>query len=146
MVLSFYGRVRVAGGGLLICGGLVPLVQWFVEFIKADGTPVPAASSRRLVASGPYRYVRNPVYVGFVVILMGEALMFGSSGLLEYAAGTWGVTAAAVASTRNRPWPARSEPIVSSTGVPCTPGFPGCTPGQPGRRLNRPNVLRSKTG
>lgn len=68
-------------GGLLICGGLVPLVQSFVEFIKAEGTPVPAASPPRLVVSGFYRYVRNPIYVGFVVILVGQVLLFGSSGL-----------------------------------------------------------------
>ncbi len=36
-------------------------VFWGVE---ADGTPVPVASPPRLVLSGFYRYVRNPIYVG----------------------------------------------------------------------------------
>ncbi len=88
--------VAQAAGGLLICAGLVPLVQSFIEFAKADGTPVPLASPPRLVVSGFYRYVRNPIYVGFVAILTGEALLFGSPGLLEYTAVAWGIGAAAV--------------------------------------------------
>src|ERR1017187_9034774 len=79
-----YWAVMQAAGGLLICAGLVPVVQSFVEFIKADGTPVPVASPPRLVVSGFYGYVRNPIYVGFVVSLLGEALLFGSRGLFEY--------------------------------------------------------------
>ena len=91
-----YWAVAQAAGGLLICAGLVPLVRSFVEFAKADGTPVPVASPPRLVVSGPYRYVRNPIYVGFLAILLGEVLLFGSSGLLEYAAVAWCIGAAAV--------------------------------------------------
>jgi protein-S-isoprenylcysteine O-methyltransferase Ste14 len=83
-------------GGLLIGAGLVPLVQSFVDFIKADGTPVPVASPPRLVVSGFYRYVRNPIYVGFLVILAGEALLFGSRGLLPYTAAAWCAGAAGV--------------------------------------------------
>lgn len=91
-----YWALAQASGGLLICGGLVPLVSSFVEFIKAGGTPVPVASPPHLVVSGFCRYVRNPIYVGFVTILVGEVLLFGSSGLLEYTAVAWGVGAAAV--------------------------------------------------
>ena len=83
-------------GGLLIVAGLVPIVQAFIEFIKADGTPVPPASPPRLVVSGFYRYVRNPIYAGFLAILLGEVLVFGSPGLLEYTAVAWCIGAAAV--------------------------------------------------
>lgn len=83
-------------GGLLICAGLVPVVQAFIEFIKADGTPVPMASPPRLVVSGFYRYVRNSMYVGLVAILTGQVLLFGSLGLLEYTAIAWCIGAAAV--------------------------------------------------
>jgi AhpD family alkylhydroperoxidase len=88
--------VAQAAGGLLICAGLVPIVQSFAEFTKADGTPVPVASPPRLVVSGSYRYVRNPIYVGFVAILTGQALLFGSPGLLAYTAVAWCTGAAAV--------------------------------------------------
>ena len=91
-----YWGVAQAAGGLLICAGLVPIVQSFVEFARANGTPVPVASPPRLVVSGFYRYVRNPIYVGFLVMLLGEALLFGSLGLLKYAAVAWCIGAAAV--------------------------------------------------
>lgn len=85
-----------AAGGLLICAGLVPIVQSFIDFIKADGTPVPVASPPRLVVSGFYRYMRNPIYAGFVAILIGEVLLFASPGLVGYTLVAWGIGAAAV--------------------------------------------------
>jgi protein-S-isoprenylcysteine O-methyltransferase Ste14 len=91
-----YWIVAQTVGGLLICAGLVPIVQSFAGFIKADATPVPVASPARLVVSGPYRHVRNPIYVGFLAILLGEVLLFGSPGLLEYTAVAWCIAAAAV--------------------------------------------------
>jgi protein-S-isoprenylcysteine O-methyltransferase Ste14 len=91
-----YWAIAQAAGGLLICAGLVPVVQSFIEFIRANGTPVPVASPPRLVVSGCYRYVRNPIYVGFMAILLGEVLVFGSRGLLEYTAVAWCIGAAAV--------------------------------------------------
>jgi protein-S-isoprenylcysteine O-methyltransferase Ste14 len=91
-----YWTVAQAAGGLLICAGLVPLVESFVQFTKSGGTPVPVASPPRLVVSGSYRYVRNPIYAGFMAVLLGEALVFGSAGLLEYTAAAWCIGAAAV--------------------------------------------------
>jgi 4-carboxymuconolactone decarboxylase len=90
-----YWVVAQAAGGVLICAGLVPVVQSFIEFFKADGTPVPVASPPRLVVSGFYRYVRNPIYVGFLIILAGQTLLFGSPGMLNYAAAAWLAGAAA---------------------------------------------------
>lgn len=91
-----YWAVAQVAGVLLICAALVPPVRSFVDFIKADGTPVPVASPTRLVVTGFYRYVRNPIYAGFLAILIGEVLLFGSRGLLEYTAIAWCVGAAAV--------------------------------------------------
>ena len=91
-----YWAIAQAAGGLLICAGLVPVVQSFAGFIKAGGTPVPVASPPRLVVSGIYRYVRNPIYVGFLAIMVGQTLLFGSPGLLEYTAVAWCVAAAGV--------------------------------------------------
>lgn len=92
--LAYWGVARVVGA-LLICAGLVPLVQSFVEFYRAGGTPIPVAAPPRLVVGGFYRYVRNPIYVGFMIILLGQALLFGSLGLVEYTAISWCVGAAA---------------------------------------------------
>lgn len=83
-------------GVLLICMGLVPVLSAFVEFAKAGGTPLPVAAPRRLVVSGFNRYVRNPMYVGLLVVIVGQALLFGSLGALIYAAVMWAVTASFV--------------------------------------------------
>jgi protein-S-isoprenylcysteine O-methyltransferase Ste14 len=91
-----YWDVARTVGVLLICAGLVPVVQSFVDFFKAGGTPVPVASPPSLVVTGFYRYVRNPIYVGFLVILIGQTLLTGSPGMLKYTAIAWIIGAAAV--------------------------------------------------
>ena len=93
--LPYWGIAR-AVGFLLICAGLIPVVDSFAGFFTAGGTPVPVASPPRLVTSGFYRYVRNPIYVGFLAILVGQTLLFGSPGLITYTAVAWCVGAAAV--------------------------------------------------
>lgn len=50
------------------------------------GTLSPLDAPRRLVVKGLYRYLRNPMYVGVILILLGEALLFESLALLKYAA------------------------------------------------------------
>lgn len=90
------GVIAEAAGAVLIALGVVPIAAAFVAFVQAGGTPVPAASPPRLVVAGFYRYVRNPIYVGFVVVLIGQALLFGSTGMATYAAIAWCVGAAAV--------------------------------------------------
>ena len=55
------------------------------EFMKRGrGTPAPYDPPRELVATGLYRWVRNPMYVGIFTILAGEALVFGSRSLALY--------------------------------------------------------------
>jgi protein-S-isoprenylcysteine O-methyltransferase Ste14 len=91
-----YWAVARAVGVLLTGVGLVPIVWSFMEFTRVDGTPIPMAPPPRLVVRGFYRYVRNPIYVGFLAILLGQVLLFGSPGLLEYTAVAWCIAAAAV--------------------------------------------------
>jgi protein-S-isoprenylcysteine O-methyltransferase Ste14 len=93
--LPYWAIARVAGG-FLIAAGMVPIVVSFVAFGQARGTPLPVASPPRLVVRGFYRYVRNPIYVGFLIVLAGEALLFGSRAMAEYAAIAWCIGAAAV--------------------------------------------------
>jgi protein-S-isoprenylcysteine O-methyltransferase Ste14 len=50
------------------------------------GTPAPIDPPKTLVVRGPYRLTRNPLYVGVVSVLFGEALMVRSLTLTEYAA------------------------------------------------------------
>ena len=70
-------------GALLAALGFVPLIESFLRFaLKGLGTPAPIAPPTKLVVSGFYRYVRNPMYVGVVATVMGEALFFASRALL----------------------------------------------------------------
>lgn len=49
------------------------------------GTPGPWDAPRRLVVAGPYRWVRNPIYIAALLVVVGEAGLFNSIPLLEYA-------------------------------------------------------------
>lgn len=89
-------RVAQVVGVLLIVAGLIPAVHAFAQFAKAGGTPMPLAPTQRLVVNGFNRYVRNPMYVGLLLAILGQALLFGSPGLVLWAAVTWIVTAAFV--------------------------------------------------
>ncbi len=48
------------------------------------GTLAPWDPTQRLVVRGPYRYVRNPMISGVFAVLLGEAVFFGSAGLLVW--------------------------------------------------------------
>ena len=53
--------------------------------IVGRGTPGPWDAPRRLVAVGPYRWVRNPIYIAAILVVVGEAWVFRSIALLAYA-------------------------------------------------------------
>jgi protein-S-isoprenylcysteine O-methyltransferase Ste14 len=79
-------RVIQAFGVVLIAVGLIPPVHAFTQFVTASGTPMPIAPTKRLMVTGFNRYVRNPMYVGLFIAIIGQALLFGSWALLVYAA------------------------------------------------------------
>lgn len=89
-------RVIQAVGVALIVVGLIPPVHAFIEFVKAGGTPMPVAPPERLVVTGFNRFARNPMYVGVITAIVGQALLFGSWGVLLYAAIVWMITASFV--------------------------------------------------
>jgi protein-S-isoprenylcysteine O-methyltransferase Ste14 len=72
--------------GLLPISVGVAIVVWCIWDFAASGrgTLAPVDPPRQLVVRGPYRCVRNPMYVGVVVILLGEALLFQSFPLVVY--------------------------------------------------------------
>ena len=52
--------------------------------VKGRGTLSPADPTKKLVVTGLYRYSRNPMYIGVVMILTGEAIFFQSVSLWIY--------------------------------------------------------------
>ncbi len=88
---AFFGidALRVVGAALVVLG-LIAIVESFARFVwKGFGTPAPVAPPTRLVVTGFYRWVRNPIYVGLIAISIGEALILGDDRMLVYAAILW---------------------------------------------------------
>ena len=79
-----------AVGVVVVLIGLVPLIESFGRFaLEGVGTPAPIVPTKHLIVTGFYRHVRNPMYIGVVTIILGQALIFGTVGLLYYAAIVW---------------------------------------------------------
>ena len=71
--------------GIAILAGAVVLLDAFVRFARADGTPAPPMPTVHLVVVGPYRYVRNPMYLAVLAAILGQALLLGRPVLVAYA-------------------------------------------------------------
>lgn len=66
--------------------GSVIILRCFWDFaLRGRGTPVPTDPPKALVITGFYRYTRNPIYVGVMMIFLGHFLWFGYWSLLIYA-------------------------------------------------------------
>lgn len=74
--------LKFPGVLLMIPGGLVALACIGSFIVRGKGTPAPFDPPRVFVASGPYRYVRNPMYVGAAVFLLGFGLFEQSPSIL----------------------------------------------------------------
>ena len=73
-------------GFTLLIFGLVLVVWCLVTFaFVGKGTAAPFDPPRQLVVVGPYRFVRNPIYIGAVVAMLGAALVLWSWWLILYA-------------------------------------------------------------
>ena len=92
--LILAGEDRSIAWGAQELLALLPLALGLAVYLRCvwafatvgRGTPAPIDPPRRLVVEGLYRYVRNPMYVGVLLILLGEVVLFGSLPLLVYAA------------------------------------------------------------
>jgi len=77
-------------GAIMILAGVPGLIDAFARFaLQGLGTPAPVAPTRNLVVSGLYRYVRNPIYVAVVAIILGQAALIGDGRLIVYGALLW---------------------------------------------------------
>ena len=79
------GLSQVAGMSLGAAGAALAIACILTFVFVGKGTPAPFDPPRRLVVRGPYRFVRNPMYLGAALALGGAALFYRSIPLLVYA-------------------------------------------------------------
>jgi len=82
---SVIGPWQIGGMLLGTSGAVLALTCIFAFALIGGGTPAPFDPPRRLVTRGPYRLVRNPMYAGAGLMLVGAALFYHSASLASYA-------------------------------------------------------------
>ena len=79
------GPAQAAGLVLVAFGAAVVLWCVLTFALIGKGTPAIFDPPRKLVIAGPYRWVRNPMYIGGGLVALGAALFYGSAALGLYA-------------------------------------------------------------
>jgi protein-S-isoprenylcysteine O-methyltransferase Ste14 len=81
-----YTAAQVVGIALVAAGAVIALWCALAFALVGKGTPAPFDPPRRLVVVGPYRHVRNPMYVGAGIAVLGSALVYESWIVVAYLA------------------------------------------------------------
>ncbi|WP_111682958.1 methyltransferase family protein [Winogradskyella tangerina] len=81
------GLIKYLGIILIIAGLCIALYCVYRFIIDGRGTLSPVRRTKALVVKGLYKYSRNPMYVGMLLVLVGEVMFTGSLRLLVYAIG-----------------------------------------------------------
>ena len=80
-------------GYLLFVAGAILAALCIVTFAaRGQGTPAPFDPPRKFVASGPYRFVRNPMYIGAIGAISGGGLIVGSVSIVALAVAFFAIT------------------------------------------------------
>jgi protein-S-isoprenylcysteine O-methyltransferase Ste14 len=79
------GAPQVAGMIVVAIGTAIALWCVFTFVFVGKGTPAPFDPPRKLVIAGPYRFVRNPMYIGAGMTIAGAALFYKSLSIAIYA-------------------------------------------------------------
>ena len=93
LALEWFVPTRVVGGpwrwivgALLLAPGIAINLSGFMTQRRAGTDPIPFHPSTKIVAHGPYRFTRNPMYVGFTLMTLGLGVLFDSGWVLLAAA------------------------------------------------------------
>jgi len=74
-------------GWIALAAGAAVVLEAFGRFVlEGVGTPAPVAPTDKLVVGGLYQYVRNPMYLAVVTVILGQAVVLGRWPLVIYAA------------------------------------------------------------
>jgi protein-S-isoprenylcysteine O-methyltransferase Ste14 len=77
-------------GGIVLAGGAALVLETTARFaLQGRGTPAPWAPPERFVERGPYRFVRSPMYLGVILLVVGQGLLLGREILFLWAAAAW---------------------------------------------------------
>ena len=106
---------QVGGLCLLTVGGLLFVASLRRFVTDGRGTLAPWDPPRQLVVQGPYRYVRNPMISGVVLILFGEALLLLSRPHLTWALIFLGINSVYI--------PLLEEPLLAKRFGPAYPEY-----------------------
>ncbi len=85
--LPTHPAIGLRAMGVVLGGAGLLLQVWCIVLFQrvGRGTPSPLVATRRFVCQGPYRWVRNPLNLGELLVFLALAAWFGSIGLLAYA-------------------------------------------------------------
>jgi protein-S-isoprenylcysteine O-methyltransferase Ste14 len=78
------GWTRPLGTALMAAGGILAFACVATFVTRGEGTPAPFDPPRKFVAAGPYRFVRNPMYIGGFIVLLGFGLNEQSPAILLF--------------------------------------------------------------
>lgn len=76
--------LQIIGAIFIIVAVLIDLCSFMLFKKFGQGTPVIIEPTKKLVIKGLYKYTRNPIYLGHILIFIGEFLLFGRPFLLVY--------------------------------------------------------------
>lgn len=76
---------RALGIVFLVAGGALALACITTFVTHGEGTPAPFDPPRKFVVAGPYKFVRNPMYLGGFILLLGFGLFERSPAILFFA-------------------------------------------------------------
>ena len=90
----------------------------FVRSLRVQGlgTPAPVMPPKRLVFTGFYRYVRNPIYVAVTALIAGQGLLFGASRCWSTARSCGPDSSCSLSPTKSLRWASSSPTSTSATG------------------------------
>jgi protein-S-isoprenylcysteine O-methyltransferase Ste14 len=80
----FRGPWSMITGICLILSGAFLMFISIIYFVKVRGTPVPFSPPPKLITTGPYRIVRNPMLTGLFMLLFGTGIIMDSISLVFF--------------------------------------------------------------
>ena len=81
--------LKILGGIVLAAGALLVLETTARFAFQGRGTPAPWAPPERFVERGSYRFVRSPMYLGVLLLVVGQGLLLGREVLFAWAVVAW---------------------------------------------------------